>query len=178
MGKYIKRFNNVNAQTTFINSINYIEPHVSSVVGSNNLKYNAPFVAIQVASSAYIKSSELNKFLEEVIGVHVYSNTTCKTFAADDEYNTIVNGINNYYESLYVEPEEGEEEETEWPIPIFTSFTVENGAISLYTEEEEPEEEVMPADDMDPDSGGGEDIVEDDPVPTDPPLPEEPEIIE
>lgn len=36
----------------------------------------------------------------------------------------------------------------------------------------------MPADDMDPDSGGGEDIVEEDPVPTDPPLPEEPEVIE
>lgn len=134
MGKYIKRFNSINAQTAFINSINYIEPHVSCVVGSSNLKYNAPFVAIQVASSAYIKSSELNKFIDEV-EVHVYSDTTCKTFAADGKYTVILNGINDYYESLYVEPEEGGEEEEGWAIPSFTYFTVENGVTSLYTEQ-------------------------------------------
>ena len=335
MGKYIKRFNNVNAQTAFINSINDIEPHVSCVVGSSNLKYNAPFVAIEVANSAYIKSSELYKFLEEVIGVHVYSDTTCKTFAADGEYSVIINGINDYYESLSEGQELEEGEELEWGMPASTSFTVENGAVSLYIEGQEPidieiamlgylesdqskkaysggayginanvysdeslttpavsghyisyiaeilsfdvsngritnidwvpeeqeeeepinhielghlstdsskkayisvsdedsvyesnptiyaysdeeletlavngnyvgdwglvvsfnitnglisdievneapaeEENVMPADDMDPDSGGGEDIVEEDPVPTDPPLPEEPEVIE
>lgn len=142
MGNYIKLFNTVSAQTAFMNSENYVEPHVSCISDGTSVKYNKsnePFVSILVGrhwngvtyDNAYIKSTELEDFVSEETNVHVYYDSTCtESINSQLEFDYLTQGIADYYDSIDVNAYE---------IPSFLWFFVENGTISSYVREEYPE---------------------------------------
>ena len=107
------------------------------------------YLATDQTKRAYITTNGIE------IGISVYSDDTCSTPAVNGHYICVTGDI--------------------------ISFDVTNGLISNveeYTEEEEEEpEEVMPADGMDPNSGGGDDEIPEDPGEEEEPeeeVPEEP----
>lgn len=94
------------------------------------------YLSTDQSQKAYINTNQVG------IGIPVYSDNTYLVSAVDGHYICVTGDV--------------------------ISFDVTNGLISdiEQLEEEEPEEEsgVMPADGMDPDAGGGEDIVEEEPT--------------
>ena len=132
------------------------EPLPEEPVAEEPLPYQMiGYLSTNSSKKAYVSIDDTSDLYSINPIIYVYSDEELETYADDGHY------IGDYGNVL--------------------SFDVTNGLISnIQTEdlaeeepaEEEPEE-VMPHDGMDPDAGGGEDIVEEDETTTDPPIPEE-----